>query len=196
MLTWQNLAISDNQFPILNYLLIEGNANYLDSRLIPTVINDVTEITEANKAYIVTGTASADADGVELVSNDVYFKNQLINDYKLFKSIDQYSRVFGIKLASVSKTLIDTNAGKVSATDITNLSASGGYIGTNNGIDINPTITLSEGSIYGANNGLVIYAKWIISSVNAIYSTIDVDGTSTPVVSTGDIRLAIIKNNT
>ena len=160
-------------------------------RLKPTEVGSVSEIEHnnenkayKNKAYIVTDISSTDSD-IELQDNDVYFKNKLSADYKLFKSVDQYSRVYGIYLASADNILIDINNGKVSATKIEYLSSNSGYIGNNNGIDINPSITLAEGSIYGVNNGLVIYAQWTIASSNVISSA-----------STGDIRLAVIKDNT
>ncbi|MGN0961913.1 MAG: hypothetical protein ACI4PF_06940, partial [Christensenellales bacterium] len=193
-LTRDNLGSTNEDYWVFPRLIWVDNA-YVDPRLTPIVsdIKNLSTVLSENSttdsfAIIVTNKETSKVTNSESINKkvDIYFKDALGDNSQLFNEVGVYSRVYGINMASSSVTAITTNNGKIFGTRIDNLSAEDGYIKINNGIDINPNITLTSGNVYGTNNGLVIYPK-ITSSASSITQNTSNDG---------QIKLGVFTNKT
>lgn len=157
------------------------------SRLTPEVIN-VTEISSStlnevgatSSAVIIKADAGVVAEEGELpvinvvgsiaLNNikDIYFigcKLNISDGVKIVDTVASNQRVYGINVNTVASPIIGENFGKVAETSISALSSTTGYMLTNRGFDIHPTIGISSGAVlYGSQQGWTLYGELTTAS--------------------------------
>lgn len=93
---------------------------------------------------------------------DLYFigcKLNVIDNTMLIETVASEQRIYGIKIDNLTSLLIKENLGKVAETTIGTLASTDGYIGTNKGFDIHPTVSVSSGVLYGNQQGYTLYGQ-------------------------------------
>ena len=193
-------TIVDNNFPQLNKFIdnAHGVLNYNSIKTRPETSFSGT--IESGYSYILSST-TLETTIETLNNNDIFFNGAIAK----IGTIDSGSRVYGLtSLGRITNaTIIQTNNGKVSCTNIANDKELNGqnaiYIGTNNGIDIHPRIGATGAVVYNINNSLVVYGNFfqvsIMNIVKTLDNEVDLEGVGKVNASKGSIEYSYIYNS-